>query len=454
MDGSYRAPSLLIVDDDPAFVSAACEYARLNGFESESAQTLASARSLARNRRYDLVLIDLLLPDGSGWDLLEEVDLGQHGQFAIATGNPSVESAIRAVQAPVLDYLVKPLDPQKFKQLLDRAASGATAAANQRAPQEEEACGELVGCSAPMREVFKQIRLVAPTDATVFIAGESGTGKELAARAVHELSGRSGSFVAINCGAVAPELLASHLFGHERGSFTGAVKQHAGCFEQADGGTLFLDEITEMPLQLQVHLLRVLETHTLVRVGGAQEMPVDVRIIAASNRRPREAIAQGVLRDDLYYRLMDFPLTMPPLRERASDIPLLAELFLARLNRRYGIRRRFAPGTEHELMAYSWPGNVRELKNAVQRAFILAEDDLVRVGQLQQRVAQPLGESEHTLTFAVGTSFEEMERRMLLKTLAYFNDDKARTAEALGISLKTVYNRLARYSSPTGESAA
>lgn len=454
MDGSYRAPSLLIVDDDPDFVRAACDFARLQGFEPESAHTLATARAHTRGRRFDLVLIDLLLPDGSGWDLLEEIDLADHGKFAIATGSPSVESAIRAVQAPVLDYLVKPLDPQKFKQLLDRAADRSHAAPGDRAPHEDDACGELVGCSAPMREVFKQVRLVAPTDATVFIAGESGTGKELAARAVHELSGRSGSFVALNCGAIAPELLASHLFGHERGSFTGAVKQHSGCFEQADGGTLFLDEITEMPLNLQVHLLRVLETHTLVRVGGTQEMPVDVRIVAASNRRPREAIAQGVLRDDLYYRLMDFPLTMPPLRERASDIPMLAELFLTRLNRRYNVRRRFAPGTEHELMAYAWPGNVRELKNAVQRAFILAEDDVVRIGQLQHRVAQLIGESEHALTFAVGTSFEEMERRMLLKTLSYFSDDKSRTAEALGISLKTVYNRLARYAGTAGGNAA
>ena len=445
MPAPARALSLLVVDDDTAFLEAVRDYAQVSRFTATTAASLAQARSALRHQRYDLILVDLGLPDGSGFELLDEVDLADRGHFAIVTGHPSVETAVRAVQLPVLDYLVKPLEPARFKELLDRVA--ANAAAPRPGLEIASGAGEIFGESASLKDVLRQIRLVAPTDATVLLAGESGTGKELAARAVHDLSGRSGAFVAVNCGAVTAELLASHLFGHERGSFTGAIKQHVGYFEQANGGTLFLDEITEMPLALQVHLLRTLETKSITRVGGTREHEIDVRVVAATNRDPQEAIQNGALRDDLYYRLVEIPLYLPPLRERGNDVILLARLFLARLNARYNASRTFAPESEAELKAYDWPGNVRELKHVVQRAFILSEGDHVRIGPLKRRAVGPVEHGENTLTFSVGTSFEEMERWMLLKTLAYFNNDKTRTAEALGISLKTIYNRLARYDS-------
>jgi len=288
---------------------------------------------------------------------------------------------------------------------------------------------------------------VAPTEASVLIVGESGTGKELVARAIHEESGRSGSLIAVNSGAVPPELLASQLFGHEKGSFTGAHSRQAGFFEQAHGGSLFLDEITEMPLHLQVHLLRVLESKIVRRVGGQVDIPVDVRVISATNRLPQQAIVEGRLREDLFYRLSEFPLSLPPLRDRPDDIPVLADTFLARLNERYRTHRSFAPGVVERFRRHRWPGNVRELRNMVQRAYILAEGNLVDVSIETQHACGPIAEDMHSITFRIGTTVEEIERRMLFKTLAYFGDNKIKAAEALGISAKTIYNWLARYQS-------
>ena len=301
-----------------------------------------------------------------------------------------------------------------------------------------------------MQPIRDAIRRVAPTDASVIIVGESGTGKELVARAVHEESGRSGALVAVNSGAVPPELLASQLFGHEKGSFTGAHSRHAGFFEQAHGGTLFLDEITEMPLHLQVHLLRVLESKTVRRVGGQADIAVDVRVISATNRLPQQAIAEGRLREDLFYRLSEFPLALPPLRDRPDDIGLLADTFLARLNQRYGTRRFFAPSVIDRLTRHRWPGNVRELRNLVQRAYIMADGNRVDVDFETQRPREPIAEDMHSITFRIGTPFDEIERRVLLKTLAYYDNNKLKAAEVLGISAKTIYNRLARYQGGEG----
>ncbi|UXI68990.1 sigma-54-dependent transcriptional regulator [Tahibacter amnicola] len=435
-------PSVLVVDDDIPFAEAACVLAEMQGFSCAQVTSLAAARAILTRQRFDLILVDLELPDGSGFDLVEHIDLADTAAIAIVTGNPSVDTAARAVRLPVFDYLVKPIDPARFKDLLDRAAVGWQS----RRPRERTtACGELIGATPVMREVFRQIRRVAPTEATVLIHGESGTGKELAASAIHAESGRRGGFVAVNCGAVAPELLASQLFGHEKGSFTGAIRQHQGFFEQAHGGTILLDEITEMPSQLQVHLLRVLETRRVTRVGGTREYNVDVRVIAATNRPPRQAVDQGALREDLYYRLADFPLELPPLRARLNDVPLVAQLFLERLNERYGLSRRFGAEVPRVLMSYAWPGNVRELRNVIQRAYILSEGDEVHLPALNVTPSLPIEETDLTVTFPVGTSFEEMERKMLLKSLAHFGNDKVRTAEALGISVKTIYNRLSRY---------
>lgn len=304
-------------------------------------------------------------------------------------------------------------------------------------------CGELVGESPCMRTVFQQIRRVAPSTLTVLLEGESGTGKELAARAIHALSGRHGDFVAINCGAVAPELLASVLFGHERGSFTGAVNEHRGLFEQAAHGTLFLDEVTEMPYTLQAHLLRALEGGVIRRIGSQRERDVDCRVVAATNRDSRGAVRDGALREDLYYRLSDFPLCLPPLRERPGDIFLLAKHFLDGLNSRHETDRHFARGTEIKLLAHAWPGNVRELRQIVSRAYLLGDGEALCV-ELPERPPADDVERSGSVAFRVGMSFEEVEQRMLRETLRYFGNDKVRAAAALGISLKTIYNRLAR----------
>jgi DNA-binding NtrC family response regulator len=430
---------VLVVDDNDAFRSIVAEVAQLEDCALTQAATLADARRCVDEQRFDLLLVDLSLPDGNGLDLVDEIDLAEQGRIAIATGFPSIESAVRAVRKPVVEYLVKPVPVDALARLMrDARARAAT-----RLPRATAPVGGMVGQSAPMRALFEQIRRVAPLDVAVFVHGESGTGKELVAQALHELGGRGGRFIAVNCGAIAPDLLSSQLFGHERGAFTGAAQAHNGFFEQAQGGTLFLDEVTEMPLVLQVYLLRVIETRTLTRVGGAREIPVDVRIVAASNRDPQLAVANGHLRPDLYYRLGEFPLTIPPLRARREDIPLLARHFLDRLNRRYGTARVFDADSLRRLGDRNWPGNVRELRHAVQRAYILADRDTVAVAE--DATPRAVAESDGSIRFAVGMSFDDVEREMLLKTLAASSNNKRRAARALGITTKTIYNRLLRY---------
>jgi DNA-binding NtrC family response regulator len=302
--------------------------------------------------------------------------------------------------------------------------------------------GRLYGSSTVMQEVYRMIEKVAPTEATVFITGESGCGKELVARTIHERSARArGAFVAINCGAIPQNLIEAELFGHERGAFTGANRQHRGCFERAEGGTLFLDEITEMAPEMQVRLLRVLETGRFMRVGGDGEIRTNVRVLAATNRDAIDAVRDGRLREDLMYRLAVFPIALPPLRERDGDTELLAEHFLQNLNVEGGTAKRFSRAALTTIRAYHWPGNVRELKNAVHRAFIMAEDivELDLAG-----LACPAVEGE-CLRMPVGTSLAEMERQAIFATLDHCRGNKRRAAEMLGVSLKTLYNRLTAY---------
>ena len=302
--------------------------------------------------------------------------------------------------------------------------------------------GRLYGSSTVMQDVYRMIEKVAPTEATVFITGESGCGKELVARTIHERSPRArGAFVAINCGAIPQNLIEAELFGHERGAFTGANRQHRGCFERAEGGTLFLDEITEMPLEMQVRLLRVLETGRFVRVGGDGEIRTNVRVLAATNRDALDAVRDGRLREDLMYRLAVFPIVLPPLRERDGDTELLAEHFLQNLNVESAMSKRFSRAALTTIRAYHWPGNVRELKNAVHRAFIMAEEfvELDLAG-----LACPAVEGE-CLRMPVGTSLAEMERQAIFATLDHCRGNKRRAAEMLGVSLKTLYNRLTAY---------
>jgi DNA-binding NtrC family response regulator len=437
------APTILLVDDDPGCLQATSAHAKLKGCKVITATSFAAASDAAMAHTYDLALVDISLPDGNGLDLIECIALSRHGQAIVLTGYPTVDSAIRTVRLPAADYLVKPIRGEQLEELLDRAR--ASAALRHAEGAREPRCGALIGHSRAMRALFDKIERVAPMDITVLIHGESGTGKELAARAVHELSGRKGRFVAVNCGAVAPELLPSEMFGHERGSFTGAVRDHAGYFEQAEGGTLFLDEFTEMPLALQTHLLRVLEERRVTRVGSHKSQPVDVRVVAACNRVPAEAVDQGLLRQDLYYRLMDFPIRMPALREHPEDIPYIAAHLLDQLNERYETARQFSAEAVARLMAHHWPGNVRELRHVIQRAFVLAEET-IEVPASPEAMEAPLRDKTR-FDMHVGMSLEEMEKRALLGTLEYFNHDKARTADVLGISLKTIYNKLARYAS-------
>jgi DNA-binding NtrC family response regulator len=300
-------------------------------------------------------------------------------------------------------------------------------------------------CEA-MRKLAEQIDKVAGTEASVLIVGESGTGKELVARAIHARSERADQpFVPVNCGAIPATLIEAELFGHEKGSFTGAIAQNIGYFEHASGGTLFLDEVTEMPLDMQVQLLRVLETGTFHRVGGLQPVRVNVRIVAATNRDPYAAVNEGRFREDLLYRLAVVPLRVPPLRERLEDIPYLAQRFLDSFNAAESTRKVFSKRAMEALLAYDWPGNVRELKNTIHRAYILADNVVEIAGPALARRPPKTQVAQGTLKMCVGTSLLQAQRELILATLAHHQGDKRRTARTLGISLKTLYNRLGTY---------
>ncbi|MBK4734822.1 sigma-54 interaction domain-containing protein [Noviherbaspirillum pedocola] len=324
------------------------------------------------------------------------------------------------------------------------------AASTAHMPCDDEAarCGDIHGGSEPMRHLYRLISKVAPTRANVLISGESGTGKELVACEIHRLSREADKpFVALNCGAISPQLIEAELFGHERGSFTGAVRMHKGCFERAAGGTLFLDELTEMSMEMQVKLLRVLETGRFSRVGADDEMQVKVRVIAATNRDPQIAVDNGHLRADLFYRLSVFPIAVPTLRERGRDIELLARVFLDRHNEEEGTRKNFSKSSLRFMNEYHWPGNVRELKNMVHRAYILADNELDLAGAMGTAKPVVSGVEADCVTFPLGSRLADAEQRLIFATLGYCGGNKTQTAEMLGVSLKTLYNRLNEYQS-------
>ena len=448
-------PHLLLVDDDPEALEWLTELAKAEGFSVSQADSLRAARIHMSRLQPDLLLTDLQLPDGKGMELVNDLETRDSTEVVLITGHASVESAIEALRLGATDYMVKPVDVERLKAILRRVPRSGELRQEIGELRDElrklGRFGHILGSSTPMQKLYDALGRVAPTSATVLLCGESGTGKELAAQTTHDLSRRKKApFLPLNCGAVSPQLIESELFGHEKGSFTGADRQHKGYFERANGGTLLLDEITEMPQELQVKLLRVLETGQFMRVGTTTPLTADVRLIAATNRSPEQAIHDGKLREDLFHRLNVFPISMPPLRERGTDIELLAQHFLDILNKRESTTKSFAPGTIAALYAHSWPGNVRELKNYVQRAYILA-DDVIDENLAPASVAAP--ESAPLLTVRVGSTLDEVGRRLIEATLAECGS-KRKAADVLGISLKTLYNRLAVYKSEGGERRA
>ena len=445
----------LIVEDEPNTVSAMAELVEREGFTSTTASTLAEARARLQETPPDVVLIDLQLPDGMGLELLDDLDPVRRPDVILITGHATVDSAVNALRSGVIDYLTKPVDTRRLKALLMNV-SHTLALKEEIGSLRSELrrlghFGRLIGNSPSMQHIYDLLAKVGPTDVTVLLSGESGTGKEEVAATIHELSPRSRQpFLPLNCGAVSPQLIESEMFGHERGSFTGATQMHRGYFERGSGGTLFLDEISEMPIELQVKLLRLLETGTLMRVGGDQPIAVDVRVVAATNRSPETAVKEGKLREDLYYRLNVFPIVLPPLRDREGDIELLGLHFLNQLNTTEGTSKKLSAAARRRMLAYHWPGNVRELKNVIHRAFILAEESIELENLPAGKGASASGGGAGALEgIDVGSSVAEAERRLILATLDHCSGDKKRTAEILGISLKTLYNRLNLYSSTT-----
>ena len=457
----------LIVDDDEDAASTLKMLVAGEGLTVAVAGSLRDARRQIALQSPDIVLLDLQLPDGSGMDLFQDTQLVASAEIVLITGHATLQTSIQALRLGAADYLIKPINLRQLQGVLSRIMKPATLMAEVEGLNADLArsghFGHLWGRAPAMQRVYQQIARVAGTSITVFITGESGSGKELVAQTVHDLSRRRKQpFLAVNCGAISPNLIESEIFGHEKGSFTGADRQHLGFFERACGGTLFLDEVTEMSAELQVKLLRVLETGRFMRVGSTQSLEADVRVIAATNRDPIEAVSAGKLREDLMYRLNVFPIDMPPLRDRLEDVPLLAEHFLAAISAQEGQVKRFTPRAMDRLTGYRWPGNVRELRNAVQRAYVMAIGEAIDDDWMPSATgapsagddgggARPLhavdgANGRHTVTLPIGSSLAEMEREVILATLDFYENHRERAAAVLGISLKTLYNRLKEYS--------
>jgi DNA-binding NtrC family response regulator len=451
-EGGKSMPHALIVDDDTEVLEWLGEIVRGEGFTTATADSLRNARAQLVRQTPDVLFTDLQLSDGLGTELVDDLESRAHTEVVVITGHASIDSAVQALRLGATDYLTKPVDIDRLLAILRRVPKTTELRVEIGELRKELRTlgrfGLLMGGSPPMQTLYDQLNRVAPTSATVLLIGQSGTGKELAAQTVHQLSRRKRApFLAVNCGAISPQLIESELFGHEKGSFTGADRQHKGFFERANGGTLFLDEITEMGKDLQVKLLRVLETGTFLRVGLPSPIVTDVRMIAATNRQPERAVAEGKLREDLYHRLNVFPIQMPQLRDRGADIELLAQYFLDSFNKEEGTHKRFAPDALNRLYDHSWPGNVRELKNCVHRAFIMADEVIgpLRPEELPGGGGVPAEEDSALLTVRVGTPLDDIERRVTMATLAQCGNVKRRAAEILGISVKTLYNRLEAY---------
>ena len=461
---------VLIVDDEPSQRTGLAAMLSAWGMKPETASDGIEALQRLNSFPADVIITDLNMPGLDGFGLLQRLrESGEMPPTLVLTAYGSIETAVQTVhELGAFWFVEKPIQPAALEVLLRRAGSHAglrAAKSNlERQLRYKGSLGELVGTSSKMQEIFALLQQAGPSKACVLITGESGTGKELVARTIHELSARrQGPFVAINCAALPETLIESELFGHEKGSFTGASERRAGCFEVAQNGTLLLDEIGEMPMQTQAKLLRILEDSKVRRLGGKSEFEVDVRVVAATNKVPEEAVRGGHLREDLYYRLNVFQIHLPPLRERKEDLRLIAEALISDLNRKHLCRiADLAPVVMQALEHHQWPGNVRELRNVLERAVILSGEGTIELQHLPaflQGTAATLATVESSahaaqapstsdvggIRFQIGTTVEEAEKGLILHTLEHTRNNKTRAAEILGISLKTLHNKLKEY---------
>ena len=458
-----NAVKVLIVEDEPHALMGLAELISGWGYQTETACDGIEGWEKAQAWDPAIVVTDLKMPRLDGIGLLEKLSaegsgLSAHLAVVVLTAMGSIQLAVDAMKLGAYDFLQKPVDATRLKTILANATRQRETAIEleiaRRRLRETGVLGAMVGSSRPMREIFGLIEQIAPSNVSVLITGESGTGKELVARTLHDLSPRkSRPFVAVNCAAIPETLIESEIFGHEKGAFTGAMERRAGCFELANGGTLLLDEIGEMPSGTQAKLLRVLEERKLRRLGARTEQDVDVRVLAATNRDPAQAVAQGHLRADLYYRLNVFNIAMPPLREYLEDLPAMAEAMLEQMNQKHGRHvSGLAPSMLERLMAYDWPGNGRELRNTIERAVILCADGApLDAGHLPTSFGKPLLPVPQALDASlvhvrVGSTVDEVERLLILRTLEATGQNKTRAAEILGVSLKTMHNKLKEYS--------
>jgi DNA-binding NtrC family response regulator len=447
---------VLVVEDDPSQRELLGALLKSSGHHVTTAGDGEEALALIPTARPQVMITDLQMPKMDGIELMDRLG-ADHAlpPTIVLTGFGSVELAVETVHKHgAFWFLEKPIDAESLRVLLDRAADHARLTAdNERLRlqlSQHGSLGDLVGQSHAMQNIFALVRRVAPTNACVMVTGESGSGKELVARAIHSNSPRAGEpFLALNCAAMPETLMESEFFGHEKGAFTGAVDRQAGAFELAEGGTLFLDEIGEMPMAMQSKLLRVLEDFRFRRIGGKAEIQADVRLVSATNRAPEQAIRDGKLREDLYYRLNVFHIDLPPLRERLEDLPPIAEQMLSRLNEKHGTRvTHLSAEASETLLAHSWEGNVRELRNIIERAVILAGEGPIEKKHLliERRDQQPSSKAaENGLEINVGMSLDEAERILIESTLKQAANNKTRAASVLGISAKTLHAKLRQY---------
>jgi DNA-binding NtrC family response regulator len=451
---------VLVVDDDPAQRNLVAEIIRAHGFTAETAADGQEAMDLHTRTPCDVIVTDLMMPRMDGFELLRGLAAnGDRTPTIVLTAFGSIEKAISVVHdLRAFWFLEKPIEPRILRTLLERAVMQKRLLDEtkilSRQLSHRGMLGEMVGSTPEMRLVYSLISQVAPTSAAVLITGESGTGKELVARALHKASPRAvGPFIAVNCAALPETLAESELFGHEKGSFTGAVERHAGCFEQAHNGTVLLDEIGDMPIGTQAKLLRVLEEGTVRRLGGKNDLPVDVRVIAATNRNPEQAIKDKQLREDLYYRLNVFRIALPPLRERRDDIPAICEAILSNLNQKHGCHvGSIREDVLEEFQRASWPGNVRQLRNVLERAVIVAGEGTILPHHLSQGwggrterspvEADDMAAADDMLQIRVGPQMREIEEQYVKLVLKHTSNNKTRAAKILGISIRTLQNRL------------